>query len=345
MSLSGMPGPEVRLRGVELLWLNLHLRSPHVSALGATEDRPVVVARVMTGSADGWGECAALVTPNYSEEYADGVWSVMRDFLVPLLLAGSRSDKALLPGAAALPVVLESIRGHAMAKACLEMAVLDATLRSADRSLAAAIGAARARVEAGAVVGLADPSADQGNDREAAFMRVEQLESEGYSRVKFKIAPGADVGTFIELRRAFPAMGFQADANGSFRLDEPSHLADLRALDDLGLLCIEQPLDPEDLAGHAELADILTTPVCLDESVWSLGRLREAIESRACDMVCIKPSRLGGLLKAVEAHDICTDANIPVWCGGMLETAPRTLRERGSCGPARIRAPGGPRGW
>jgi O-succinylbenzoate synthase len=307
-----------------------------VTSLGTATERPVVVARIVTEGPDGWGECAALAAPTYSEEYAGGAWSVLRDYLVPILLEATRSDGEVMPEAGALWDLFGSIRGHSMAKACLEMAVLDAGLRSSRRSLADLIGTTRDRVEAGAVVGLATSDSEVGD----LCRKVEVLVSEGYPRVKVKIAPGSDVRALGELRRAFPRLAIQADANGAYRLDGPDHLASLERLDDLGLVCIEQPLGAEDLAGHAELASRLKTPVCLDESVWSLARLREAIAARACDMVCIKASRLGGLLRAVRAHDICSDANIAVWCGGMLETALARSANAAIAGLAGFEAPG-----
>jgi O-succinylbenzoate synthase len=280
-------------------------------------DRPVVVARVVTESADGWGECAALAAPTYSEEYAGGAWSVLRDHLVPLLLEGVRANEGMLAEPAAACGILSPVKGNAMAKACLEMALVDAGLRSSERSLADLLGARRDRVEAGAVVGLGSAG---GND--ATLLReVGELVATGYTRVKVKICPGADVGVLELLRGAFPRLGIQADANGTYRVRDPAHLSALQALDALDLLCIEQPLDSDDLEGHAELARRLSTPVCLDESIWSLSRLKEAISAGACDMVCIKPSRLGGLFPAVEAHDICVEAKIGAWCGGMLETS------------------------
>jgi O-succinylbenzoate synthase len=203
-----------------------------------------------------------------------------------------------------------------MAKACLEMAVLDAHLRFRGRSFAEHLGIRSTQVETGAVVGLTDQSG-----LPELLEHVQKLAALGYSRVKVKIAPGSDTAILTALRNAFPVLGLQADANGAYCLSDPSHRKALDAIDDLALLCIEQPLDPDDLAAHRELAATLKTPVCLDESITSLGRLRDAISLEACDMVCIKPSRLGGLLRAVEAHDICREASIPVWCGGMLETA------------------------
>lgn len=289
-----------------------------MSSLGSTLERPVVVARVDTDGADGWGECAALEAPTYSEEYAEGAWSVLNDHLVPLLLEESRRDGSRLAEATSISSLLAPVRGNAMAKACIEMAVLDAELRDSGRSLADRLGVRRDEVRAGAVVGLdfhAHPDA-----LGPLLDEVEARATQGYTRVKIKIAPGFDLTTLAAVRRAFPGLGLQADANGAYRLDDPDHLRALQALDELALLCVEQPLDPDDLVGHARLARDIETPVCLDESVSSLGRLREAIALQACDMVCVKPARLGGLLQAVAASEICSAAGIPIWCGGMLET-------------------------
>ncbi len=304
--------------GVELRRLDLHLRTPHVSSLGSSLERPVVIARIATDRYDGWGECAALATPGYSEEYADGAWSVLSAHLVPLLLTSVRANGGRLPDAAEMDGLLAPVRGHRMAKACLEMAVLDAGLRSEGRSLAEHVAGRRDRVPAGAVVGLA-----RSDDEKAIATLLGEVAAAvdaGFTRVKVKIAPGDDLSVLMEVRRSFPDIGLQADANGSYRIDDPGHLETLRALDELALLCVEQPLDPDDLVGHARLARELDTPVCLDESVSSLGRLRDAIALQACDLICIKPARLGGLLQAVAAHDICTAAGIGLWCGGMLET-------------------------
>ena len=313
-----MGSESARMLGIELRWLSLHLQSPHVSSLGAETDRPVVISRVVTEGDDGWGECAALASPTYCEEYAEGAWSVLIDHLVPLVVEASPARR--VHGSPRLRNRWSSsgVRGHSMAKACLEMALLDSELRRADRSFADRLGSCRDQVDAGAIVGLVDPTDPEGDRK--LLDAVEALASEGYERVKVKIVPGADLRTLGALRRAFPDLGLQADANGAYRLDVPDDLMALESLDDLDLLCVEQPLDPDDLAGHALLAQSIETPVCLDESVSSLGRLRDAIALGACDMVCLKPARSGGLLQAVAAHDICRGAAVPVWCGGMLET-------------------------
>jgi o-succinylbenzoate synthase len=309
----------LQLRSIELRWLDLDLRVPHSSALGTDIIRPVIVARLITNGPDGWGECAALATPYYSEEYASGAWSVICDYLIPILLGSARSQGGQAPESVDVFELLSPVKGHSMAKACIEMGLLDAELRAAGRSLADFLGVQRDRVEAGAVLGIADPR--NPGSIEVLVGHVARLVSAGYSRVKLKIAPGADVAALAAVRGSFPDLGIQVDANSSYRLEDPTHMRALEALDDFDLLCVEQPLDSDDLLGHAQLAALLRTPVCLDESITSIERLRQALNLGACGMVCIKPARLGGIFQAVTAHQICSSIGMPLWCGGMLETA------------------------
>jgi len=306
----------VRIDAVELRLLSLHLHTPHRTSEGEEVDRPVVVVRVLGEDAEGWGECAALAGLSYSEEFARGAYEVLRDFLVPALLGAQgmrRPGESERPGAAGW--ALDAVRGHHMAKAALRMAVVDAELRGHGRSLADRLGVTVAAVPAGGVVGMAATP-------EELVARVEELVAVGYRRVKVKIAPGHDVGPLRAVRRRFPDLPLQADANGAYTMQGSATAVPpaLRALDELGLVCLEQPLPADDLVGHADLARALSTPVCLDESITSVGRLDTALALGACKVVCVKPALLAGLDQAVAAHDRCRELGADAWVGGMLET-------------------------
>jgi o-succinylbenzoate synthase len=292
------------VEAVELRLLSLRLELDHNSASGATRARPIVLVRVVGAEGEGWGECVALGAPTYSSEYASGAFDVLADHLAPRLLASSPVASGDVADA------LVTVRGHPMAKGALEAAVLDAELRSAGCSLADHLAVETESVPAGAVVGMA-PSTG------ALVDRVQARVAEGYGRVKVKIAPGADVVPLAALRRAFPDLVLQADANGAYRLED---LDALRPLDDLGLACLEQPLPPEDVVGHAAVAEALRTPVCLDESLTSPAALRAAVALGACEVACIKQGPLGGPLAALAALEFCAASGLAAWCGGMLET-------------------------
>ena len=199
-----------------------------------------------------------------------------------------------------------------MAKAALEMAVLDAELRASGRSFARELGAVRDRVPCGVSVGIMDSIPD-------AARRRRRLPRRGVLRIKLKIEPGWDVEPVRAVRERFgDDMLLQVDANAAYTLADARQLA---RLDPFDLLLIEQPLDEEDVLGHADLArQLIRTPVCLDESIVSAASAAAAIRFGACQVVNIKPGRVGGYLEAKRIHDVCVAHGVPVWCGGMLET-------------------------
>jgi o-succinylbenzoate synthase len=296
----------VKLTGVELRRVAMPLVAPFRTSFGTETTRDILLVRVVTdGAAEGWGECVAMSSPLYSSEYAEAAADVLRRFLVPALMVADP------PGAHAVADLLAPFKGHRMAKAALEMAVLDAELRAEGRSFGRELGAVRDRVPCGVSVGIMD-SIPQLLDAVGGYL------AEGYVRIKLKIEPGWDVEPVRAVRERYgDDIRLQVDANAAYTLADARQLA---RLDPFDLLLIEQPLDEEDVLGHAELARQIRTPVCLDESITSARDVAAAIRLGACQVVNIKPGRVGGYLEARRIHDVCVAHGVPVWCGGMLET-------------------------
>ena len=206
---------------------------------------------------------------------------------------------------------LAPVKGHQMSKAVLEAAILDAQLRTAGQSFGGYLGAVHDRVPAGVSVGIMD-SLDE------LLEAVTGCLAQGYLRIKLKIEPGWDLAPVRAVRERFgPELLLQVDANTAYTLADARHLA---RLDPFDLLLIEQPLSERDLLGHAALARIIQTPVCLDESIESAADAAAAISLGACSIINVKPSRVGGYLEARRIHDVAAAHGVPVWCGGMLET-------------------------
>jgi o-succinylbenzoate synthase len=288
---------------VELRRLRLPLVSPFRTSFGTSTERDVLLVRVDTPDAVGWGECVADSEPTYSAEYADGAQHVIRHHLLPRLTGELTT--------AHVAQRLEPVKGHPMAKAAVEAAVLDAELRAAGLSFATHLGAVADRVPAGVSVGI-QPSIPQLLDAVGGYL------AEGYLRIKLKIEPGWDVEPVRAVRERFgDDVLLQVDANTAYRLSDARHLA---RLDAFGLLLVEQPLPEDDVRGHAELAKVVRTPICLDESIVSARSAADAIALGACTVVNIKAGRVGGYLEARRVHDVCAANGVPVWCGGMLET-------------------------
>ncbi len=291
------------VRGIELRLIALPLVRPFRTSFGEDTTKNAILLRIETDDAEGWGECVAGPEPGYSEEYNEEAWITLRDHLAPRILDADVSSEDLANAFA-------GVRGHPMAKATVEMALLDAELRAAGRSLAEHLGAERGRVACGVSVGITPTVED-------LLQQVEGYLSEGYQRIKLKIEPGTDVERVRAVREANPDILLSVDANAAYSLEDVDVF---RALDELGLLMIEQPLSYEDLVRHAKLQRELRTPLCLDESIRSAADAAAAIELGACRIVNIKQGRVGGLLEARRIHDVALAAGVPVWCGGMLET-------------------------
>jgi O-succinylbenzoate synthase len=295
----------VKIEAVELRRVDMPLVRPFRTSFGEQTARDVLLVGVVTDEGTGWGECVALAEPVYSSEYVAGAEAVIVDHLLPRLFK-NRDLTARSVGP-----TLRGVLGHRMAKAALEMAVLDAELRSYGISLARYLGAERTHVECGVSVGIA-PTIDTLLDEVGGYV------AQGYRRIKLKIQPGWDVEPVRAVRDAFGAdLPLQVDANTAY---DAATATRLQALDEYGLLLIEQPFAEEDLHQHAVLAGRMVTPICLDESVVSAAVAADAINRGACSIVNIKAGRVGGYLEAVRVHDVCAALGVPVWCGGMLET-------------------------
>lgn len=295
----------MKLETAELRRIAMPLVSPFRTSFGTQTARDVLLVRVEGPDGDGWGECVAMNEPLYSPEYVDGAHAVTRDHLLPRLRALADVTAAQVAPA------LAAVKGHPMAKAAIEMAVLDAELAARSESLAVHLGAVRESVPSGVSVGIAR-SVPALLDTVGAYL------DEGYVRIKLKIEPGWDIEPVRAVRERFgDDVLLQVDANTAYTVADARHLARLDAFD---LLLIEQPLPEDDIAGHAVLARQIATPVCLDESIVSAASAADAIARGACAVVNIKAGRVGGYLEARRVHDVCAAHGIPVWCGGMLET-------------------------
>jgi O-succinylbenzoate synthase len=294
----------VELESVELRRIAMPLVAPFRTSFGTQTARDILLVRVRTDVGEGWGECAALADPRYSAEYVDGAADVLARFLVPAVAAVPDLD------ASAVGRALAPFAGHWMAKAALETAVLDAELRAEGRSFGRFLGAATDRVPCGVSVGIMD-------SLPALLDAVGGYLDAGYLRIKLKIEPGWDLEPVRAVRERFGDVALQVDANTAYTVFDARHLG---KLDPFELLLIEQPLPEDDVLGHAELARLVRTPICLDESITSARTAAAAIRLGACSIVNVKPARVGGYLEARRIHDLCAANGVPVWCGGMLET-------------------------
>lgn len=294
----------MKIERIELRRIDLPYVNPFETSGWRELGSHSVIVRVEAQGAEGWGEAPLSSGPWYNEETAASAWPIMRDILAPMVLAAS------LERPEQIDALFARVRGNKLARSGIEFAIWDLFGRMRGESLSHMLGGTRATVSVGVSVGVQP-------DIDTLIKVVGAYVEDGYRRIKLKIKPGWDVEPTRAVRETWPDLALQVDANSIYTLDQADQLAQLDAFN---LLLIEQPLAHDDIYDHARLQQRLKTPICLDESIVSPEHARWALELKACGVINIKACRVGGLAPARQIHDLAQAHNVPVWCGGMLET-------------------------
>lgn len=294
----------MRIDRLTLRHVGLALKEPFVTSWGAVRTRHSVVIEMLDqDGGTGFGEAVAFDQPWYTEETVCTAWHIIRDVVAPLIADADLADPE------ALSRQLAPIRGNPMAKAGVESAFWDLFAKRRGQTLTAALGGTDHPVPVGVAVGLNQPA--------EMVREIAQYLEQGYQRIKVKIKPGSDHAILSEIRRCFPAVGLVADANGAYA---GRAISELIALDQYGLLMLEQPLAADDWMGHRDLHSAIATPICLDESITSYGNADLATTLGCCQFINVKWGRVGGLQEALRIRDLAVPRGVGLWCGGMLES-------------------------
>jgi O-succinylbenzoate synthase len=287
---------------VDLLLVRLPFVSPFAISTAVWTTKDALLLRLEAGGLTAWGECVADPDPFYAYETTGTARHILKDFLVPLLEPGIALGD--------LERRLRHVRGHEMARATVENAVLDLIAKRKRVPLHELLGAPRKKIMSGISIGIQDSPG-------ALVAAVKAAVERKYHRVKMKIQKGKDLEYVRAVRDRFPDLALMVDANGDYRLDDAEHLAGLDAFD---LMMIEQPLSYSDFYLHSILQKSLETPICLDESIHSLDDFAAAIALGSCRILNLKQGRVGGLLESMRILQHAAARGIPVWSGGMDET-------------------------
>jgi len=294
----------LRIEQVQLRHIKLPLVHPFETSFARETVRDIIIVKAWAEGLVGYGESASMAEPFYNYETTETCWHIQRDFLVPSVLDREVSDdKELME-------LFAPVRGHNMAKTGLEEAWWDLLAKGEGQPLSHLLGGGKAKIESGVSIGIQDSV-------EHLLERIGFFLEQGYRRIKIKIKPGWDIGVVERVRQVFPDVPLMLDANSAYTLADVELF---KALDDYNLMMIEQPLGYDDIFDHAKLQSQIKTALCLDESITTPEHARWAIELGSCRIINIKPGRVGGLYEARRIHDICQQHDMPVWCGGLLES-------------------------
>ena len=298
----------MRIERLELRLVRLPLVRFFETSFGRIYERPFLLVTLYEDGATGIGECVADANPFYSSETTATAWSIISEFIAPIVLRREFAHPREVFAA------LKMIRGHNMAKAAVEMAAWDLFAKQQNLPLCRVLGGDEGIIASGIASGVSIGIQDSLDD---LVERVGTELAAGYRRIKIKIKPGWDITAVERVRSRFGPIPLMVDANAAYTLSDAAHLA---LLDPFELMMIEQPLDYDDVADHAWLQQQIRTPICLDESLHTVKIAREAINAGACRIINIKPGRVGGHGESIRLHDLAASRRIPVWHGGMLES-------------------------
>ena len=294
----------MRVEAITLRRLQMRLKAPFETSFGTTHERSVLLIELQSDGLTGWSEITAMETPTFNPETVGTSAIIIRDVLVPAILGKA------FPAAENIPAFFAHVRGHEMARAGIENAAWDLEAQQRNMPLFKLLGGTRTEIPCGVSIGLQASPEDL---REKVAVEV----ASGYQRIKLKIKPGKDLRYIGAIRNAFPDATLSVDANSAYTLDDTDHL---KRFDEFGLLMMEQPLWWDDIYAHSKLQKILQTSLCLDESIRHVRDAATAIELGAARIINIKLGRVGGHSSARAIQAYCLAKNIPVWCGGMLES-------------------------
>jgi len=308
---------KIRLTSICLREIELPLIEPFRTATGIVDRRRIILAELREeDGVTAWTECVAEAVPSYTSETVDGAWQALSGWIIPLVLEKTFGHPTDVHAALA-----SWVPDHPMARASIEMGTWALAATRREESLARFLSRSshlgvspRKSVATGIAIGMH-------SDNGKLLDRIEIAISEGYRRIKLKVSPQSEMQTIRDVRSAIgTTTKLSVDANGSFSIDDENHLRFLEKLDSLGLAMIEQPLGEEKFEQHAELQRALRTSICLDESISSDASAEKMVRLQSGRIVNMKPGRVGGFTEAVAIHDRCRLAEIPLWCGGMLES-------------------------
>jgi O-succinylbenzoate synthase len=295
--------PGLRIESAELRIVRLPLLTPFVISTGTMTEKVFPLLTLRAEGLEGYGEGVMDTLPDYLEETQAGALPFLREALLPQIVGRRFASPA------ELGTFLDPWRGHRMSKAMVEMAVWDLWTKALGLPLSAALGGVRDAVEVGVSLGIADIP--------TTLDRVRSAVEGGYRRIKLKIKRGHDLDLLAAIRAEFPKVKLTVDANTDYRMAD---LPQLKAMDEFALDYIEQPLAFDDILDHAKVQAHLLTAICLDESIRSATDARHALVAEAARVINIKVGRVGGFGAARAIHDLCAAFDVPVWCGGMLES-------------------------
>lgn len=273
----------------------LHLRG---------EQRDAMLVRLESNGVAGWGEATVEPAPLESDQWSGATLAFIQQCLAPQIVGRDISSPE------ALSELSAQFRGHSLAKGAVDCAWHDLSARMTQRPLWQLLGAS------GRDVTFTRPL-DAQTSIDHFIADLESAVETGLTEATLKLRPGWGIDVVRAVRSAFPTLVLRVDFDGTATIDQRDLLFRLQ---DYQVTAIEQPLDADDLVGHAMLQESLRIPIALDQSITSAARARMAIDLGACREMRISPHSCGGFTAAKEIIAACRESGINLLAGSHAQT-------------------------
>ena len=295
----------MKINELNIYHVAMPLIDPWITSYGADYEIHSILINIIGENANAWSETCALELPTYSYESANSIFYNISETFAPKI-AGKEFDSS-----EDINQELSIYKGNPFAKAGIDIAWWNLQSEITKTPLHELLGGTRKEVIAGADFGVE-------KDIDTLLEKIQLAVDKNTPRIKLKIKKGWDSEVLDAVYNSYPNSIFHVDCNGGYSLDD---LDFFKSIDKYNLAFIEQPLSSDDLIDHSKLSSTINTPICLDESINSVERAKQAIQINACKYINIKPGRVGGLTNSLAINKLAEDSGIPVWVGGMLESA------------------------
>jgi L-alanine-DL-glutamate epimerase-like enolase superfamily enzyme len=148
-----------------------------------------------------------------------------------------------------------------------------------------------------------------GNTTDDRVRTASAFVDDGYTAMKASIGRGdidSDLAGIAAIADAVRGKAdLLVDAHGAYTADNALHVG--RALQDMGVTWLEDPLPPEDVDGYVHLAAALDMAVASGETECTRWQFEERLRRRAVDVILPDISRAGGIS---EGRQIATVASV-----------------------------------
>lgn len=292
------------IKKIELFHIEIPLNFTFKTSQATIKNRETIIIKITDkDNIVGYGEVVAFNEPFYTNETLVDSKIVLVNKFIPRLINNNIRH----------PFDIHKMFDitYPMALAGIENALLDLYAKQQRKSILDIVFKEEKNATIYAGVTFGD------EDIDSILIKIKEHLHEGYIRFKIKIKPKDAYIKLKAIREKYPHIQLFVDANRSYSIKQ---INEIKKLDQFDLLCIEEPLDFENLIYYQKLQELIHTPICLDESISSIEDFQKAIQLKAFKVINIKVGRLGGLYYTKEIIDLCRIHNIKFWIGSMVES-------------------------